>query len=540
MLDDTDVYADRWPQDPRYLNRFEEHVKKIEKQIDDIWSTMHATNGVLLDDLSQARSMQFMRYVIVWLLRLASRQDLPKEQLQLPLADEQADVFKFLPEYFLEGITDNFKFITSNIPHIMTPQQCEEIVQICVTFLRNSEYVKNPGVKSGLVTILFYGVHEFYNHPRGVLGDHLIGSNFANKHLLHALLKFYIEAESTGSHNQFYDKFSIRFEIFQVIKKIWTNTVYRENLAREARINTDFFVQFVNMLVNDVTFVLDESLSSLVKIHDLSVELRDEELMRHLDEEQKKEKQELLDDTKGKAKSYMQLTRETMEMLILFSESLADAFTMPEIVTRLADMLDYNLDTMVGPKSSNLKVENMQEYGFQPRALLSDIMTVYTNLSGKANFIQAIAKDGRSYKPANFAKAMLPMRKHVLKSPDELKAWEVLAESVAEAKTAEEEEEADLGDAPEEFLDPLMADLMTDPVLLPTSRTVLDRSTIRSHLLSDPMDPFNRAPLKIEDVVPDMELRGRIEKWKAEKRAARLRGKGEGEGEGEGMDTSAG
>lgn len=45
-----------------------------------------------------------------------------------------------------------------------------------------------------------------------------------------------------------------------------------------------------------------------------------------------------------------------------------------------------------------------------------------------------------------------------------------------------------------------MYTLMEDPVILPTSRTTIDRSTIRSHLLSDPNDPFNRVPLKIEDV----------------------------------------
>ena len=50
--------------------------------------------------------------------------------------------------------------------------------------------------------------------------------------------------------------------------------------------------------------------------------------------------------------------------------------------------------------------------------------------------------------------------------------------------------------------DPLMYTLMEDPVILPASKQTIDRSTIRSHLLSDPNDPFNRAPLKIEDVVP--------------------------------------
>ena len=50
--------------------------------------------------------------------------------------------------------------------------------------------------------------------------------------------------------------------------------------------------------------------------------------------------------------------------------------------------------------------------------------------------------------------------------------------------------------------DPLMATLMEDPVILPSSRQIVDLATIRSHLLSDPHDPFNRVPLKIEDVIP--------------------------------------
>ncbi|MCH1928227.1 hypothetical protein L6232_25875, partial [Shewanella sp. C31] len=82
-----------------------------------------------------------------------------------------------------------------------------------------------------------------------------------------------------------------------------------------------------------------------------------------------------------------------------------------EIVQRLADMLDYNLDAMVGPKSSNLRVENLQEYGFHPRTLLSEIVDVYLNLMDRENFIFAIARDGRSYKPQNFEKAAEILRK---------------------------------------------------------------------------------------------------------------------------------
>ncbi|KAK5679783.1 Ubiquitin conjugation factor E4 [Elasticomyces elasticus] len=532
---------EKYASDPRYLARFEQEVTRYKTSIDNNWSIIHATYGVLLDDLSQARSMQFMRYVIVWLLRLASRQDLPaKEQLKLPLPTEQPDVFSTLPEYFLEDIVDNFKFIVGNIPHIITPQQSEEIMQICVTFLRNSEYVKNPGVKSGLVTILFYGVQPFGNSSRGLLGDLLIGSPFAQKHLLHALMKFYIEAESTGTHTQFYDKFNIRFEIFKVIQCIWSNTLYRENLEKEAKINTEFFVQFVNMIVNDVTFVLDESLSSFAKIHELTNELRSAEFAAMNDEE-KKERTELLESEKGKAKSYMQLTRESMDTLILFTETLANAFTMPEVVSRLAAMLDYNLDIMVGDKRTNLRIENAAEYKFDPRALLQDIIKVFINLRRKQNFIQAIVHDGRSYKQHNFDKALELMKSKMIMSPEEIRAWEELAKKVSQAASDLAQEEEDLGEPPDDFLDPLMSELMVDPVILPSSKQTIDLSTIKQHLLGDPTDPFNRAPLKIEDVLPDVDMKKRIDEWKAETLAARRAEKeaAAATAGGEPMDTSS-
>lgn len=50
--------------------------------------------------------------------------------------------------------------------------------------------------------------------------------------------------------------------------------------------------------------------------------------------------------------------------------------------------------------------------------------------------------------------------------------------------------------------DPLMATLMRDPVTLPSSKAVVDRATIKAHLLSDNKDPFNRAPLSMEEVIP--------------------------------------
>jgi ubiquitin conjugation factor E4 B len=530
----------KYQHDARYAARFEQHLQKFRDDVDRVHSTIHATTGVLLDEVSQARSMQFMRYVIVWILRLASGQNLPKEALQLPLPQEQPEVFRCLPEYFLEDVVDNFKFITRNIPHIITPTQCEELASVCITFLRNSDYIKNPYMKSGLVTILHHGVWPSPNNPKGVLGDLLNGSAFCHKHLLHALMQFYIECESTGAHNQFYDKFNIRYEIFQVFKSIWSNVIYRQNLGKEADVNTNFFVRFVNLLLNDVTYVLDEVFGSFTKIHELQEELKAAGAEK-MEQTERQQKEEALTEQQGRAKSYMGLTKETVAMLKLFTDALAVAFTMPEIVQRLADMLDYNLDSMVGPRQSNLKVDQPEQYGFKPKELLSDLVDVYLNLSTRESFHHAIARDGRSYKPSNFAQAMKLMEKFGLKSSEQIRQFCILTDAVAVVHAQEIMAEEDLGEIPDELLDPIMGSLMEDPVLLPSSRQIVDRSTIRSHLLSDATDPFNRVPLVIEDVLPAEEKKREIIEFiemKRKEKAAAAVGDGGSSGAGEPMDTS--
>ena len=82
----------------------------------------------------------------------------------------------------------------SHIPHVITSTQSDELVTLCITFLRSSEYIKNPYLKSGLVGILFRGIWPTYSRQRGILGDLLNSLPFATEHLLHALMKFYIGA----------------------------------------------------------------------------------------------------------------------------------------------------------------------------------------------------------------------------------------------------------------------------------------------------------------------------------------------------------
>lgn len=222
-------------------------------------------------------------------------------------------------------------------------------------------------------------------------------------------------------------------------------------------------------------------------------------------------------------------------MLKYMTAEVIEPFLVNEIVDRLAAMLDYNLVQLVGPKCTELKVANPEKYHFQPRKLLSEIMDVYLNLNSPT-FVEAVARDGRSYRKEYFSKAASILQKHNLKSIDDIRALEKFVNQVELAIQSGVEEEEELGEVPDEFLgkwflilmycwlytnypvDPIFFTLMEDPVLLPTSQVIVDRGTIRAHLLGDTRDPFNRMPLSMDMVEPATELKAKIAEWKAEQK----------------------
>lgn len=114
-------------------------------------------------------------------------------------------------------------------------------------------------------------------------------------------------------------------------------------------------------------------------------------------------------------------------------------------------MLDYNLDALVGPKCSELRVQDPEKYKFNPRQLLSDILQVYINLSDQEEFVRAVANDRRSYRKELFEAAMETARRVPLKTETEIGVVRSFVSKVEEMKTTIEAEE-DLGEIPDEFL----------------------------------------------------------------------------------------
>ncbi|KAJ1787342.1 Ubiquitin conjugation factor E4, partial [Coemansia sp. RSA 2399] len=306
--------------------------------------------------------------------------------------------------------------------------------------------------------------------------------------------------------------------------------------------------EFVARLMTDTTYLLDESLSQLATVRD--TERRQAEIASgkqpQAGDENPDEASDLaqrLQEAERTARSYVSLAHETVHMLAFLTRIVPKPFQAAEVVNRLAAMLNYTLQQLAGPKCSNLRVKNMSErFSFNPRVLLSELSSVYVHLglplleedeeeehprARKASqdivaidrFVTAVVEDDRSYTAKLFEEAYGILERRSLKGAESLSRLRLFAQKCKSAKVDTRVTEYLEGVAPDEYLDPLLASLMTDPVRLPTSDTVMDRSVIKGQLLSDPRDPFNRAPLSADMLEPLPELKKEIQAWREAKMA---------------------
>ncbi|KAF8895484.1 ubiquitin conjugation factor E4 [Infundibulicybe gibba] len=500
--------------------RIEAAMNQVKLEKSKIQGQQMAFEAQLLDPELVFRSIGFTTFLSTWLIRQVDpKKQHPNPPAQIPLPLEVPMGFRVLPEYIVEDIVDYLYFSVQTSPDKFELAGKIELLTFALTFLNCTWYIKNPFLKSKINDALFMSVWGYGRERNGILGNLLNTHPMALKHLMPALMHFYIEVEQTGASSQFYDKFSVR-NIAWILKVVWDNPAHREALNAEAR-NVDKFVRFVNLMINDVTYLMDESLSELTQIHNIQEEMDDQAAWNSKPREYRRERESTLRSLERHASGYTTLGRSTVELLKIFTAETKAPFMMPEIVDRLAAMLDYNLHALVGPKYQELKVREPEKLKFNPRALLSDLIQVFLNLADQPEFVLAVARDGRSYSQDLFERLAGVAIRRGLKSEAEIEQLRQFVLNVEEAKAVAETED-DLGEIPDEFLDPLMFTVMKDPVLLPSSKTIVDRSTIKSHLLSDSKDPFNRSPLHINDVVPDLALKERIQTFLVDRRKARL------------------
>merc|ERR1711937_87290 len=463
-------------------------------------------------------SMDFYGNFTQILLSLISPDD--PENPTLPLGAPPGP-WSCLNECFLEDQFDYLIFMARHFLPLLyqTFQDFPKMTSFLTTVTCSPQYFRNPYLVAKFIELIFT-IHPTHNTQNSSpLFDEIRASPIARAHLARTLMKFYTDVEQTGGSNEFYDKFSIRHHIQVILMTIWDDPDYQKQMVEIANHEAEF-VRFVNMLMNDTTFLLDEAIGSLKTIHEIQEEKKSESWKSKNDEQKQQVEKKLLQEER-QVTSYLTLATRTLETFNGLTQSIKKPFLKAEIADRLTAMLNINLKQLCGERARELKVENKEKYGWKPQEMLILLTDLYLNLESD-QFIDFLAREERSYTPQLFNSAIETMtnvmQKHHLITPEKLTKWRSLAEKVESKWKELQEAEEDLDDAPDDFLDPVMSTLMTDPVLLPTSGTIMDRGIILRHLLTSETDPFNRSPLTTSDLVDQVELKEKIASWTAERR----------------------
>ncbi|CAJ1085414.1 ubiquitin conjugation factor E4 B isoform X2 [Xyrichtys novacula] len=504
----------QWKDSP-LASRHREMLKRCKTQLKKLVRAKACADVGLLDENLLRRCLQFYSTVIQLILRMV---DPAYPNITLPLNPEIPKSFAALPEFYIEDVAEFLLFVVQYSPQVLYEPCVQDIVTFLVVFICSQNYIRNPYLIAKLVEVLF--VTNPAVQPRTQRFSEMMENHpLSVKQLVPALMKFYTDVEHTGATSEFYDKFTIRYHISTIFKSLWQNLAHHGTFMEEFNSGKQF-VRYINMLINDTTFLLDESLESLKRIHEVQEEMKNKELWEQLPREQQQSRQSQLTQDERVSRSYLALATETVEMFHILTKQVQKPFLRPELGPRLAAMLNFNLQQLCGPKCRDLKVENPEKYGFEPKKLLDQLTDIYLQLDC-ARFAKAIADDQRSYSRELFEEVISKMRKAGIKSSIAIEKFKLLLEKVEEIVAKNSQSEMDYSDAPDEFKDPLMDTLMTDPVILP-SGNIMDRSIILRHLLNSPTDPFNRQPLTESMLESVPELKERIHAWMREKQGGRL------------------
>lgn len=221
---------------------------------------------------------------------------------------------------------------------------------------------------------------------------------------------------------------------------------------------------------------------------------------------------------KEHAKKYFGLATKTWRQLWLLCKHCAAVAVEGRTILEqlLHSSLDAQLHYLVGPEMKHIKAspQEYEELGFNPKELVRQIVEIYLFLArvSRDEVVRIVAKDERYYSNTTFGKALAFTRKYGLLGASELEEFGCLVQELAE-RVSQQRAAFDEADIPAEYLCEMMADIMSDPVMFPQSRKIVDRWVAERQVMSTDRDPYANTLVTVEQLVPMPELKEEIHRF---------------------------
>lgn len=333
--------------------------------------------NLILEPANDELLLQFYEATAIWVNQLAIKpvlkpEDVEKgfapqtiEEVNLPLAHESSKFLQYVPEMILENIVGYLQFSKNFATQARAHQEAKEVfITMVLIFMGSSKRAKNPHLRAnlaeGLESLLpkesngfTMDSQLFYQHPHRM-------------EIVENLLNVFVSIEMTGQSVQFEQKFNYRRPMYVIMEYLWKIPEQRERfnkLSLEAEIHIDdveapIFLRFINVLINDSIFLLDESLTNLQQIREME-EARDNNKWDALPANERQQNLQNLQQLGMLARFDNILGRDTINILKLLTSETKGIFCHASMVDRIASMLNYFLLHLCGPKQKNFKVKSL-------------------------------------------------------------------------------------------------------------------------------------------------------------------------------------
>ena len=427
-----------------------------------------------------------------------------------------------LPQFIYQNLISVSRFVKFfNEDSLIENFYCTKaLVYFSLIFSCQNNLIKNPHFRMEIFDIMvFFFVSKDAKDKTKRINQifKLLNEKFIKQSLMVSILRVFVDAERLGTSNQFYEKFAVRAKILMLIENInkGYGHLFEENIKDYTEKYHEESKKMVNNLLNDLIYLNDECIENLKTIKKYEDLLNDKERYNNMNEENKKFEESRFKEKDRIVRAEIKLFNVSLKFLVSLTKILQVFFIKNGFVTNLSNFLNYSLNIFASPLGNELKLKNLSDYEFNPKFILGALLSVYSAFYAQMEFIESVVKDERSYKYENFerAKNLVENSGKIIIETNDFNNYLKFLEKLKEEEKKIKEEEINFDDAPDEFTDQLTMLLMTDPVKLPKSNVIVDRKTIETHLLSDPTDPFNRAPLTKEMLIPCPELKAKIQEY---------------------------
>ena len=401
----------------------------------------------------------------------------------------------------------------------------KNLVNFALIYSSRTDIIHNQHLRSQIFDILLYTFHleekDKNNNHMFYIHQKLLKDSFIKENLIFSIMRVFIDAERLGTSNQFYERFNVRNKVLELVNEVFKKNqeILIDNINNYANVHSDDATQMLTLLMGDVTYLIDEVIQRLIDIKNYQ-ELKDNsELWNAKTEEEKRNEENKFNENDRLLRAECRLLNHSLGFMTIICSCLQKYFIKEEKAERLANLLNYCLDEFTS-KSSQLNIKNRKEYEFNPSYIMESIIKIYSYFVDYEEFIEFVVSDERAYKYDNFLKAIkLKNEFNKVKVDSDISENfdKLVYDKLKKAEEIVKQNTVNYDDAPDEFLDPLTYALMEDPVILPSSHINIDRRTIEDFLLTNPTDPFNRNPLTKEELIPNDELKKKIDEYKQNK-----------------------